>query len=143
MPLSYIPSYVDRDIQVIRRIVPQLRAIPDHALRDITVYVRGFDLPELRGRPLIGVRWHDDKFDMVDGRRLADDVNRPYFLLWRATLPAGMTETYVVGCGKTTLTPPAPDDKGIRLSFDYTCRGLYSAIVCTKTDCWLGGTTWR
>jgi len=148
MPLTYIPSYTDRDVQVIRRIVPQLRAIPGHRLISVTARIVGLDLPVLRGRPLLGVRWREDgtatgKFDMIDSRRLIDDDDLIYLRLWGTSLVPGLDEYYVRGCGKTVPIPPAPDPDGLRLTFDYLCRGLFVGLACTHDTCWLAGTTWR
>ena len=144
-PLSFVPSYVDRDVQLVRRTIPQLRAIPGHRLESVTTYVRGLDLPELRGRPLIGLRWHDDKFDLVDVRRHYDEQGRQYWLTWGDGLPPGTSESYLVACGETKAVPLTedPDGDGWRLTFDFSCRGIYLMIVCTPTECWLAGSTFR
>jgi hypothetical protein len=145
MPLSYAPSYVDREIQVVRRIDDGLKSIPGHRFVDVETPVHGMDLPELRGRPLLGVRWNGKDLTFIDGRRLVDKMGLPYFLLWRGTVPPGLTDAYVVSCGKTEAVPmtPDPDGKGLRMTYVPRCRGLYFGIACTAKECWLAATTWR
>ncbi len=144
-PLGFVPSYVDRNVQLVRRTLPQLKAVPGHTLKSVTSYVKGLDLPELRGRPLLGMRWHDDKFDLVDVRRYFDEQGRLYWLTWGNSLPKGTTESYLVSCGSTKALPLTvdPDGKGYRMTFDYACRGIYIMIVCTPDECWLGTTAFR
>lgn len=144
-PLTYVPSYVDRNVQVIRRILPQLRSIPGHRLLSVTAVVRGLELPVLRGRPLLGVRWHDDKFDLIDVRRSYDDQGNLYWLIGDKALPPGLAETYMVECGEAKELPMTRDDegRGWRMTFDYTCRGIYIQILCTQAECWLATTAYR
>lgn len=144
-PLNFVPSYVDRNVQLVRRTVPQLKAIPGHRLKSVTSYVRGLDLPILHGRPLVGMRWHDDKFDLVDVRRYFDDQGMLYWLTWGNTLPPGTNESYLVSCGETKALPLTvdPDGQGYRMTFGYTCRGIYMMIVCNQAECWLATTAFR
>ena len=146
MPLRYIPSYVDRDIQLVRRIEDQLRAIPGHRFDGLRVLVRDLNLPELGGRPLLALRMTaDGKIAFVDTRRYENSRGIAYFLLWRSTIPKDLTQTFVHGCGKTTEVVPTKDDRGngLRMPYIPACRGLYVAIACTPTTCWLAGTSWR
>jgi hypothetical protein len=145
MPLSYLPSYVDREIQLVRRIDDGLKSIPGHRFVSVETPVHGLDLPLLRGRPLLGVRWDGKDLTFIDGRRLVDKMGLPYFLLWRGTVPPGLTDAYVVSCGKTEQVPMTkdPDGKGLRMTYVPRCRGHYLAIACTEKECWLAAATWR
>jgi hypothetical protein len=144
-PLSFVPAYIDRDLQLIHRTLDQLQAIPGHTLRTVTARLVGWDLPELRGRPLLGVRWHDEKIEMIDARRYQDDHDLAYFVFWKGSVPRDATEAYLTSCGHTVPVPliEDPDGHGKRLTFTYDCRGLYIATVCTPKECWLAATAWR
>lgn len=153
-PLSFVPSYVDRDIQLIRRVLPQLKTkFPGHTLKKIVGHVVGYDLPELKGRPLIALVYDavENKFSMVDVRRYADvrrfvdDQGMNYWLIWGESLPAGTNDAMLVSCGKLAHVPltPDPDGLGWHMRITYDCRGLYVQLLCTPTECWLGGTGFR
>jgi hypothetical protein len=149
-PLSFVPSYVDRDIQFIRRITPQLRSkFPGHRFLGVTGRVVGFDRPELHGRPLIAIKFHNDtdRFEMIDVRSQTeyDDLGRNYWLVWDKGMPAGIDESYLVSCGTTKHAPlhTAPDGRGWRIIISYECRGRYTQILCGPSECWLGGIGFR
>ncbi len=149
-PLSFVPSYVDRDIQFIRRITPQLRTkFPGHKFIGVVGRVVGFDHPEMKGRPLIAIKFHNatDKFEMIDVRSQTeyDDLGRNYWLVWDKGLPPSIDESYLISCGATKKAPlhEAPDGRGWRITVSYECRGRYTQILCGPDECWLGGIGFR
>ncbi|HTJ42335.1 MAG TPA: DUF6056 family protein [Kofleriaceae bacterium] len=149
-PLSFVPSYVDRDIQFIRRVTPQLRTkFPGHTFKGVVGRVVGFDQPEWRGRPLIAIKYDnvDDKFQMIDVRSMTeyDDLGRNYWLVWDKGMPPGLDESYLISCGTTKrqLLHEAPDGRGWRVTVSFECRGRYTQVMCGKDECWLGGIGFR
>ena len=149
-PLGFVPSYVDRDIQFIRRITPQLRTkFPGHRLIAVIGHVVGYDQPEMKGRPLIAIKFHadDDRFEMIDVRSQTeyDDLGRNYWLVWDKGMPPGVDESYLIACGSTKKAPlhEAPDGRGWRITVSYECRGRYTQILCSQQECWLGGIGFR
>ncbi|KAB2902107.1 MAG: hypothetical protein F9K40_07940 [Kofleriaceae bacterium] len=143
MPLSYVSAYPDRVIQLVQRILPQLQRIPGHRLVSITSYVEGLDLPERRGRPLIGMRWENGEAMYIDTFVLPDSDMRLYFLALAGTVPPGLTDAYVRACGQTKQVETEREWRGVRLPYVPWCRGLYMGMACNPTECWLSGVYWR
>lgn len=143
MPFSYVPSYPDRVIQLVQRILTQLQRIPGHRLVRITSYVDGLDLPERRGRPLIGMRWENGEAKYIDTFLLQDRDMRLFFLALAGTVPPGLTDAYVRACGQTRPVETVREWRGVRLPFVPWCRGLYMGLACNPTECWLSGVYWR
>jgi hypothetical protein len=143
MPISYVSSYPDRVIQLVRRLLPQLRRIPGHRLVSITGFVEGLELPERRGRPLVSMRWRDGEATYIDTFVLLDGDMRLFFLLLAGTVPDGMTDAYMSACGRTVPVEPEPEWRGRRLPFVPWCRGLYHGMACNTDECWLAGVYWR
>ncbi|MBE7450089.1 MAG: hypothetical protein HS111_14655 [Kofleriaceae bacterium] len=143
MPISYVSAYPDRVIQLVRRLVPQLRRIPGHRLVSVTGYTEGLDLPERRGRPLVGMRWADGEAMYIDTFVLLDSDMRMYFLMLAGTVPPGLTDSYVHACGRTVPVETVREWRGTRLPYVPWCRGLYVGMACNPTECWLAGIYWR
>jgi hypothetical protein len=143
MPFSYVSAYPDRDIQLIQRILPQLQRIPGHRLVSITAYVEGLELPERRGRPLIGMRWENGEAKYIDTFVLQDRDMRLFFLALAGTVPPGLTDAYVHACGRTELVKTVTEWRGVRLPYVPWCRGLYMGMACNTAECWLSGVYWR
>jgi hypothetical protein len=143
MPLSYVSAYPDRVIQLIRRLVPQLKRIPGHHVKEVVGYVDGWSLPEFRGRPLLGVRWKDGDGMVIDYIIRADRDLRLYFLLRKGTYPEDLTDAYISSCGKTISPVLQRESRGIRLAYVPWCRGLVITTACTAAECWLVGTYWH
>ncbi len=145
MPLSYVSAYPDRDVRLIRRLLPQLEQIPGHRVVEVVAHVDGFAPPELRGRPFLGTRWRatTGEFEVIDQLVRADDDLRVYILLRNGTFPAGLTDGYLHGCGRTRTVDLVRDERGLRMAYVPWCRGLMIAQACTATECWLAGTYWH
>ncbi len=146
MPLDYVSSYPDRDVRLIRHILPQLRRIKSgHRLVEVTAVVEGFQPPELRGRPLINARWREatNRFEIIDYVMRDDDVLRRFFLLLEGTVPDGLTEGVIYGCGRTRKADLRVEGRGVRMTYVPWCRGLLIAVVCTEDECWNAATFWH
>ncbi|HUQ04215.1 MAG TPA: DUF6056 family protein [Kofleriaceae bacterium] len=143
MPFSYISAYPDRDIQLINRLMPQLERFPGHRLVSVNAYIEGLDLPEVRGRPVIGMRWVKGEFTYIDTFLLPDRDMRLFFLALAGTVPPGLTDSYIHACGRTQEVTTVKEWRGVRLPFVPWCRGLYTGLACNATECWLAGVYWR
>jgi hypothetical protein len=138
-----VSAYPDRGIQLINRLMPQLQRIPGHELISVTAYIEGLDLPERRGRPLMGMRWEKGEFVYIDTFLLVDLDMRLYFLALAGTVPPDLTDSYVRACGRTQKVQTVKEWRGVRLPFVPWCRGLYMGMACNRAECWLAGTHWR
>ena len=147
MPLSYISSYPDRDVRLIRQILPQLKRIkPGHKLVEVTAYVPDYFPDELRGRPLINVRWRaskPDEFEVIDYVMRDDDDMRRFFLLLKGTVPEGLEEGYIHACGRTRKADMRKEGRGVRMTYVPWCRGVLICVVCKKDECWNAATYWH
>lgn len=145
MPLSYVSAYPDRDVRLIRHILPQLQRIPGHRLIEVTAYVDGYAPPELRGRPFINTRWRaaTGEFEVIDYVMRDDEDLRRIFLLLKGTVPVGLTDGYIHSCGRTRVADLTPERRGVRMTYVPWCRGVVIAQACTATECWLAATYWH
>ena len=138
---DYTPTYWEWALAQQRRLEPALRAIDGHRLRAIDVRVTGVDAAigaVLRGRPLFADRWADGTWRFIYGRRRVSADGWPMWRFVDATLPAGLADAYVVGCGVTTQV--AIDAQHLSVAFQPRCSDLHVAIACTPRECWLAGT---
>jgi len=142
-PLSYVPSYVDRDIQLIRRSVAQLAADPGHHLRSVAAIVRGFDLPEAARAPLYAVRMA--RRQVRHGRRSpARRRRQPSHFSCGARRSRAISRTPTWSRAQGRSGPAVEDSPGRRMTFDYACRGLYVADQRARAPSWLlAARPWR
>ncbi len=140
-PLRYVPSRVDRLVTMMRKWLPGLLALDGHRLVAMTARVHGIEAPELGGRPVIAAVWQDGALRFVEAV-MRDRKSLPYFVLYRASVPAGMTQTLIAACGRAVeVTPRAFGEDELHLEFQPWCKGNYAALACTPDTCWLAGDT--
>ncbi len=147
-PLRYIPTYWEWDLVQLRRAIAfdGLGEWNGHELVRYTVDVAGSTFVDPKRRPLRALEWTPTSLGFVDGGRLDNDRGQPFIRVWDVSVPAGHIDTYVFGCGTTTAVETVPDTKyqlGPMVPVPITCRGMYQAVMCTPTVCWLAGRYWK
>lgn len=117
------------------------RAIDGHRLvrYAIDAVDQGFSDP--RGRPVHVVIWTPDATAYVESDRNDDRNGQPEIRVSARSAPAGWTEAYLVGCGRTTRIEPrrdaALDELVLPVVLD--CRASHTAMLCTADACWFAG----
>ncbi len=138
---DYTASYYEWALAQQRKLMPSIAEVGGHVLREIDVTVESDDPAvrgALRGRPLYADRYRDGAWSYVYVRHLLDDDGWPTFAFSAPTLPAGITDAYVVGCG--AARPAVVDADHLDVSFQPRCPDTHVMLLCTRAVCWLGGT---
>jgi hypothetical protein len=115
-----------------------------HKLVHYTVDVAGSELADPRAKRVLD--WTPGKLTFVDGRQYDNPAGTPYIRVWAPSVPTHLTDTFVVGCGRTQRVEPAADVEdniGPLIPITLDCRGTYSAFMCDPETCWLAGRYWR
>lgn len=113
----------------------QLQRAPQLAEGDLEITAVGlFDDPA--HRPIVVLAHHA----FVDGHPL-DAPNGHFIHIRRATLPAQIESSYLLGCDLIDRVERGVDDSGdLLLSVDERyCRGPFTAILCEPDRCWVAG----
>lgn len=147
-PVHYVPTYWEWSIVQLRRLLATtpLGDYQGHKLVRYLVEAVGTPFEDPQRRPIAVVDWTPAGFDFVDGRPYDDAWGRPYIRVWSDSVPKRLTESYVVGCGKTRRVEMVPDDVehvGPMVPVPLECRGIHTAILCEPERCWLAGRYWR
>jgi hypothetical protein len=136
-----IPSYRQwqRDPLTRVRIAAQLTGYEGHRLVRFRVGALGLPFDDPKHRPILAVQWTRNGFEFVDGSPYED--SRGHFIrVRRASLPAHLQATSMIGCGQTYRVEPVLDGSDVLLPVDErTCRGIFTAIMCEPDRCWLAG----
>lgn len=111
-------------------------AQPGRRLRRIEIRISGLFGDAPRNRPVLVFDGSPTSYVRVDGRP-GDHVIH----LRRSSLPAGIADLFVLGCGeRSTVTPVDSGIDQIDLPIDERrCRGPFTAIACTRERCWVAG----
>jgi hypothetical protein len=138
---DYTPTFWEWVIAQQRKLLPSLVQVGDHALREIDVTVVSDD-PAVRaaaqGRPIYADRWRDGRWSFVYGRHQHDPAGWPRLSFVPVTLPDGLHDSYLIACG--TSAPITVDAAHTDVDFAPRCESTHVALLCTPTECWLGGT---
>jgi hypothetical protein len=90
-------------------------------------------------RPVLVILWTPPSYTFVDGAPY-DDATGHYIRVASTTLPDGVFEYYVIGCGERNAVAPVRRDESTLLSVDERyCRGPFTAVVCEPERCWVAG----
>jgi hypothetical protein len=148
-PVRYIPTYWEWAVVQMRKLMAltELSDYHGHELVHYTVDVANpaSEFVDPKHRPFRVVDWTPARVRFLDGRPYDDDYGRPYIRIRKSTVPEHLTDSYVLGCGKTWKVTPQPDDEGVGpiLPLTLECRGTYTGVMCEDDLCWLGGRYWR
>lgn len=144
----YVPTFWEWALVQLRRslVLGPIADVRGHKLVHYTVDIVGSDLADPKHRAQRVFDWTPKALTFVDGRQYDDDSGRPYIRVWKPSVPAGLEDAFVVGCGKTTRVEMVPDREqhvGPMLPVELSCRGTYTAFLCDASVCWLAGRYWR
>jgi hypothetical protein len=90
-------------------------------------------------RPVLVVRWTPSDTTFVDGAPY-DDATGHHIRVVSATIPEGVVEAYVIGCGERAAVAPARRGRFTLLAVDErACRGPFTAVLCEPDRCWVAG----
>ena len=140
-PVHQLPTYRQLQTPAGRfTLAAQIGTELDRGLVRFTVSaVRLFDDPQRR--PIIVVHWTPGGYDFVDGRPY-DETRGHFIRVRRATMPAHVDTTYVMGCGMIDKVEPIVDDieaDPLLPVDERLCRGPFTAIMCEADRCWVAG----
>ncbi len=147
-PLRYIPAFWEWTLVQFRRNMAMrgLGEYQGHKLVRYTVDVADLAFADPLRRPLHVLDWTPQRLQFVDGRPYDDRLGRPFIRVWEDSVPARLTESWVVGCGKqwkVELWPDVDDQIGPMLPVTLDCRGTFVAVMCEPDVCWSAGRYWR
>ncbi|HEY1814070.1 MAG TPA: DUF6056 family protein [Kofleriaceae bacterium] len=138
-PIAHLPTYrqllgpVTRQLVATRLALAQTSGLAHYAIELVGI----FDDP--RHRPLVVLDWTPARTRVVEGEPY-DTASGPYIRMRRATLPAHIDSMYVIGCGQLERVEPIDDGDHVLLAVDEQyCRGVFTAIACERTRCWMAG----
>jgi hypothetical protein len=144
----YIPTYWEWALVQLRRslVLGPIGTLPGHALARYTVDVADAGLDDPKRRAVRVFDWTPTKLTFADGRQYDDPAGRPWVRVWKASVPAGTEDAFIVGCGTTTRVIAEEDTLeqiGPKLPIALACRGTFTAYLCDPKVCWLAGRYWR
>ena len=138
-PIAQLPTYRQLLTPITRQLVAiKLTLAARSGLAHYVIELVGmFDDP--RHRPLVVLDWTPARTRMAEGAPY-DTASGHYIRVRRSTLPTHIDSTYVIGCGQPERVEPVDDGDHVLLAVDEQyCRGVFTAIACESTRCWIAG----
>ena len=144
----YVPTFWEWALVQMRRsrFLGPIADVRGHRLVHYVVDDVDSGLDDPQHRPVRVFDWTPDALTFADGRQFDDKKGLPFVRVWQPSVPVGLRETFVVGCGTTTRVETQPDEEdhiGPLIPISLACRGTFSAYMCDPDTCWLAGRYWR
>lgn len=118
------------------------RSIDGHRLIRYAIDAVGLPFTDPEHRPVHVLEWTPEIVRFLDGESIDDRDSQPGLRVAARALPAGWTDAFLVGCGRTTRVEPRRDDASAGdaiLPVFLACRGAVTAVVCAPDACWFAG----
>jgi hypothetical protein len=143
-PLArYTPSTVAAALGQLHRglALGSWQAIDGHRLVRYAIDAVDSGFTDPRGRPVHVLTWTPQATVYIESDRNDDRNGQPEIRVSARSAPAGWTEAYVVGCGRTARIEPRRDDAldELVLPVVVDCRESHAAMLCTPDACWFAG----
>lgn len=143
----YVPSYWEWAIVQLRRsiLLGPIKFVEGHKLVHYVVDIAHASLDDPKHRPVRVIDWTPDEATVIEAGPYDDKAGRPFVLAFEESVPEGIVDTYVVGCGRTEHVEPEPNEDhiGPMVPIDLTCHGTYTVYMCDPAVCWSAGRYWK
>lgn len=139
-PIARLPTYRQLlSLPTRLAVTTQLELAARQGLVHFAIDLVGF-FDDPRHRPLVVFDWTPTGSRFVDGEPY-DAPLRHFIRVRRTSLPAHLESTYVIGCGEARHVELVDDGDGNALLpvDERYCRGVFTAIACEPTRCWVAG----
>ena len=117
------------------------RSVDGHRLVRYAIDAVEPDFADPRGRPVHVLVWTPEATAYLESDRNDDRNGQPEIRVSARSLPAGWTEAFLVGCGRTSRIEPRRDEALAELVLPVAldCRESHAAILCAADACWFAG----